>query len=139
MNIFEDVNVLKKIIDKPLSRIAKQTSLTLNEIRVLLFLYENEKFDIASDIVERLMLSKAHVSLSVEQLVSKKYIKKVQDESNKKKIHLKLTSNSKEVLDLLDIEIERIKGILLNNVSMEDRKAFKRALKQIIKNTKELA
>ncbi len=138
MSLLEDMHVLKKIIDNPLARIAKETDLTVNEIRVLLFLYENEKFDLASEIVEKLMISKAHVSVSVEQLVSKEYIKKVQDENDKKKFHLKLTSNSKGVLDLLDIEIEKLKADLLEGVSKEEREVFVKTLKKIIQNTKDL-
>lgn len=138
MSLLEDMHVLKKIIDNPLARIAKETDLTVNEIRVLLFLYENEKLDLASEIVEKLMISKAHVSVSVEQLVSKKYIKKVQDENDKKKFHLKLTSNSKGVLDLLDIEIEKLKADLLEGVSKEEREVFVKTLQKIIQNTKDL-
>lgn len=71
MSLLQDIQVLKKIIDNPLNKIAKETNLTVNEIRVILFLYENEKLDLASEIVEKLMISKAHVSVSVESLVKK--------------------------------------------------------------------
>ena len=139
MNLFEDLRVLNKIIDRPLDKIAKETNLTLNEVRVLLFLYENEKFDIASDIVEKLMISKAHVSVSVETLVNKKYIEKIQDNKNKKKFHLKITSNSKEILDLLDVEIEKLKKELTKDISKQDQEIFKETIKKIIQNTREIA
>lgn len=138
MSILEDLHILKKIIDNPLNKIAKETDLTTNEIRVLLFLYENEKFDIASDIVEKLMISKAHVSVSVETLVNKNYISKIRDSSNKKKFHLKLTSNSRKVLDLLDIEIEKLKKALLKEVGEQDREVFIKTLRKIIQNTKDI-
>ena len=41
MSLLQDIQVLKKIIDNPLNKIAKETNLTVNEIRVILFLYEN--------------------------------------------------------------------------------------------------
>jgi len=139
MSLLQDIQVLKKIIDNPLNKIAKETNLTVNEIRVILFLYENEKLDLASEIVEKLMISKAHVSVSVESLVKKKYIKKVQDDKNKKKFHLKLIDRSKEVIDLLDIEIEKLKNTLMRDVSLQDREIFINTLKTIIKNTKAMA
>lgn len=139
MSLLQDIQVLKKIIDNPLNKIAKETNLTVNEIRVILFLYENEKLDLASEIVEKLMISKAHVSVSVESLVKKKYIKKVQDDRNKKKFHLKLIDRSKEVIDLLDIEIEKLKNTLMRDVSLQDREIFINTLKTIIKNTKAIA
>ena len=85
------------------------------------------------------MISKAHVSVSVESLVKKKYIKKVQDDRNKKKFHLKLIDRSKEVIDLLDIEIEKLKNTLMRDVSLQDREIFINTLKTIIKNTKAIA
>lgn len=139
MSLFEDLQVLNKIIDRPLNKIAKETNLTLNEVRVLLFLYENEKLDIASEIVEKLMISKAHVSVSVETLVNKKYIEKIQDNKNKKKFHLKITRNSKDILDLLDVEIEKLKKDLTKDISKQDEEIFKKTIKKIIQNTKEIA
>lgn len=139
MSLLEDMHVLKKIIDNPLNKVAKITNLTVNEIRVLLFLYENEKFDIASDIVERLMVSKAHVSVSVESLVNKKYIERVQDTKDKKKFHLKLTHNADIILKLLDEELEKLKSSLLRGISVKDREIFVNSLKKIIQNTRNMA
>lgn len=138
MSLFEDLHILTKIIDRPLNEIAKKTNTTLNEIRVILFLHENEKFDIASEIVERLMISKAHVSVSVEELVNKNYIEKKQDEKDKKKFHLKLTNNSKEIIDLLDVEIDKLKKELTKDISQQDVEIFKKTVKKIIQNTKEI-
>ena len=71
MNLLENTQVFKKLIDTSFLKISKETNLTVNEIRVLLFLYQNEKLDIASDIVEKLMISKSHISFSVESLKNK--------------------------------------------------------------------
>lgn len=139
MSLFEDLRVLNKRIDKPLDKIAKETNLTLNEVRVLLFLYENEKYDIASDIVEKLMISKAHVSTSVEKLLHKGYIEKIQDKENKKKFHLKITSHSKPILDLLDVEEAKIKKILGKNVTKEEFEIFTNTIKKIIQNMQEIS
>ncbi len=138
MTLLEDIQVLKKIIDNPLNKISKKTGLTLNEVKVLLFLYENEKFDLASEIVEKLMVSKAHVSVSVESLVNRTYIEKVQDKDDKKKFHLKLTNNSKDVLDLLEIEIKKFRKDLLKDVTKEEEENFVKTLRKIIQNTKDI-
>ena len=49
MNLLENTQVFKKLIDTSFLKISKETNLTVNEIRVLLFLYQNEKLDIALD------------------------------------------------------------------------------------------
>ena len=84
MSLLEEAQVLKKVMDNLLYDVSKKTDLTVNEIRVLLFLYQNEKCDIASSIVENLMISKSHVSASVENLKNKEYIKKIQDIKDRK-------------------------------------------------------
>lgn len=139
MGLLEDMQLLKKVIENPLNKIAGETGLTVNEIRILLFLYENEKFDIASNIVEKLMVSKAHVSMSVESLVNKNYIEKVQDKKDKKKFHLKLINDSKQVLELLDKERKKLRKNLMYDISIKDRKVFIRTLKKIILNTRDMA
>ncbi len=87
MTFLEDTQVLKKIIDNLFSKVSKKTDLTINEIRVLLFLYQNKDLDIASSIVENLMISKSYVSSSVEALNNKNYINKIQDSKDRKKFH----------------------------------------------------
>lgn len=136
MSIVDSMCVLKKVIDKSLNKVAKESGLTLNEVRVLLFLYENEKFDIASEIVDGLLISKAHVSLAVDELTKKGYIEKLKLKEDKKKIHLKIKRNAREVLDLLDVEIEKLKENLLRGISDEDALIFKETLKKAIDNTK---
>lgn len=136
MEILESIQILKKIIDNTLTEISKETGITLNETKVLTFLYENERFDIASDIVENLMISKAHVSVSVESLVKKNYIKKVQDDKDKKKFHLKITNKSKEIVDVLEKEIIKLKNDLLENIDAQEKEQFKATLTKILENAK---
>lgn len=138
MSILEDLHILNKVINTPLNKIAKKAHLTLIEVRVILFLYENKKFDIAAKIVDKLILSKSIVSESVEDLVNKKFIIKIQDLKDKKKYHLKLTNNSQKIIELLNHEINDLKNKLMKNISLEDKENLKRIINQIINNTREL-
>ena len=113
--------------------------MTVNEIRVLLFLYQNEKLDIASDIVEKLMISKSHISFSVESLKNKGYIEKVLDTQNKKKLHLKLTNKAEKIVNLLDNEQNKLKDTLLQNIDEQEKKQFKDTFEKILKNAKNMA
>lgn len=137
MKIIDDILILKKVIDKAFIRISKEAQLTLNELRVLLFLYENDKFDLASEIVQELMISKAHVSVSIDELVKKKYLKRISDENDKKKNHLKLTNKASKILEQIDVETNHLKQELLKNISNEDMETFKHTIKTIIQNTKD--
>lgn len=139
MNLLENTQVFKKLIDTSFLKISKETNLTVNEIRVLLFLYQNEKLDIASDIVEKLMISKSHISFSVESLKNKGYIEKVLDTQNKKKLHLKLTNKAEKIVNLLDNEQNKLKDTLLQNIDEEEKKQFKDTFEKILKNAKNMA
>ena len=46
---------------------------------------------------------------------------------------------AKKVIDLLDIEIEKLKNTLMRDVSLQDREIFINTLKTIITNTKAIA
>ena len=138
MNFLENTQILKKIIDNSFLKISKETDLTVNEIRVLLFLYQNEKLDIASDIVEKLMISKSHVSFSVESLSNKNYIEKVQDNKDKKKFHLKLTNKSDQIIKLLENEEVQLKDILFQNIDEDEKKIFKNTFEKILENAKSI-
>ncbi len=138
MNFLENTQILKKIIDNSFLKISKETDLTVNEIRVLLFLYQNEKLDIASDIVEKLMISKSHVSFSVESLSNKNYIEKVQDNKDKKKFHLKLTNKSDQIIKLLGNEEVQLKDILFQNIDENEKKIFKNTFEKILENAKSI-
>lgn len=139
MNLLENTQVFKKLIDTSFLKISKETNLTVNEIRVLLFLYQNEKLDIASDIVEKLMISKSHISFSVESLKNKGYIEKVLDTQNKKKLHLKLTNKAEKIVNLLDNEQNKLKDTLLQNIDEQEKKQFKDTFDKILKNAKNMA
>lgn len=139
MNLLENTQIFKKLIDTSFLKISKETDLTANEIRVLLFLYQNEKLDIASDIVEKLMISKSHISFSVESLKNKGYIEKVLDTLNKKKLHLRLTSKAKKVVNLLDNEQNKLKDTLLQNIDEQEKKQLKDTFEKILKNAKNIA
>ena len=71
MTFLEDIQVLKKAMDNLFYKVSKKTDLAVNEIRLLLFLHQNKELDIASEIVENLMISKSHVSYTVEKLKNK--------------------------------------------------------------------
>lgn len=136
MTLLENTQVLKKIIDNLFSKVSKKTDLTVNEIRVLLFLYQNEKLDIASDIVENLMISKSHVSATVESLKNKDYINKIQDSNDRKKFHLRLTSKADKIVDILENEQNKLRDNLFNGILDDEKEQFTKIFNKILQNAK---
>ena len=68
------------------------------ELDILLFLANNKGFDTSADIVRLKKMQKSHVSLAVKELTQKGYLTCETNSLNHKKIHLKLTEASKEIV-----------------------------------------
>lgn len=138
MTFLEDIQVLKKAMDNLFYKVSKRTALAVNEIRLLLFLHQNKELDIASEIVENLMISKSHVSYTVEKLKNKGYIIKVQDEKDKKKFHLKLTEKADNILKIIKSEQNKLNDISFKDITENEKKQFIQTFNKILNNTKNL-
>lgn len=138
MTFLEDIQVLKKAMDNLFYKVSKKTDLAVNEIRLLLFLHQNKELDIASEIVENLMISKSHVSYTVEKLKNKGFIIKVQDEKDKKKFHLKLTEKADNILKIIKSEQNKLNDISFKDITENEKKQFIQTFNKILNNTKNL-
>ena len=138
MTFLEDIQVLKKAMDNLFYKVSKKTDLAVNEIRLLLFLHQNKELDIASEIVENLMISKSHVSYTVEKLKNKGYIIKVQDEKDKKKFHLKLTEKADNILKIIKSEQNKLNDKSFKDITENEKKQFIQTFNKILNNTKNL-
>lgn len=138
MTFLEDIQVLKKAMDNLFYKVSKKTDLAVNEIRLLLFLHQNKELDIASEIVENLMILKSHVSYTVEKLKNKGYIIKVQDEKDKKKFHLKLTEKADNILKIIKSEQNKLNDISFKDITENEKKQFIQTFNKILNNTKNL-
>lgn len=125
---------VKKLYENMYSRFMEEYDLTQNEIDVLLFLWKNEKYDTARDIAEYHHLSRSLISKSVDSLSRKDLLFIVQDQEDRRFIHLKLSPNAKGIVSkLYKIEKEFYKS-LQKGISQEELKVFLSVLQKIRKN-----
>lgn len=134
MKLLKNTQVFKKIYDNLLNEIAKKYELTTNELKILLFLQESQENDIARDIVNTLMLSKSHVSMSVDFLEKKKYLERLQDEKDKKKYHLKITNKANVIIEDVNKKQEELKEILYKGISQEEIKTMNSIIEKMRNN-----
>ena len=71
--------------------LTERTGVTMNEIRVLLFLTNNPDCDTARDVVELRGLSKSQVSQAVEQLSRRGLLERCPDSADRRIVHLTIT------------------------------------------------
>ena len=104
--------------------VAQKCGITKPEADILAFLFNNPECDTAKDIVQLKGLSKAYVSKAVEPLLKKGLISIEVDKLDRRCQHLKLTSQSKEIVsELHNMQLEFLKK-LTNNIPEEDILTF---------------
>lgn len=85
-----NIRRIRRLHDNMLKPLCEMYHLTLMEITIISFLYNNPGMDTAADIVELRMLSKGNVSQAVETLIEKSLLCRHQDKMDRRKFHLSL-------------------------------------------------
>lgn len=134
MEISSQSKLFKKFFDESFKNIKKKYELTTNEILFLLQLDRNERNNSASEIVDELMITKSHLSKSIDSLYKRGYIEKMVDEGDKKIVRLFISSSCHELInELKKIEKEMYKKVVAG-INKDDLIVFERVLKQIQNN-----
>ncbi len=137
MKLLNKAQTIKKLYSNVFERIAVEYSITANEVMILTFLKDDFDQDMATDIVNTLMISKSHVSLSVNNLEKAGYIVKKQDVNDKKKIHLVITERAKPILDEIDEEQNKLYEVIFKGISEEEKEILKLILQKMCNNINE--
>lgn len=135
MNILlENLYVGRELYSALLSPVCLKYRLTSAEMLVLLFLANNTQFDTAKDIVNKLKITKSHVSLSVHALEERGYLKCSHTGHNQRTIHLQLCDNTKEIIEDARLVQKQIQDILHRGFSEEEFSAFTGYLQRMTDN-----
>lgn len=140
-NYFDIMAKAQKGYARLLDPICKKWDLTRNELDVLLFLANNPEYDRAVDIVNNRGLSKSHVSLSIANLEAKGLLRRKEDVSDRRTIHLALTEASREITDTGRMAQKRFFSYLHQGVTQEQIDMmvdFARKVNENIRNIEEV-
>ena len=137
MKLLNKAQIIKKLYSNVFERIAVEYNITANEVMILTFLKDDIDQDMATDIVNNLMISKSHVSLSVNNLEKAGYIEKRQDINDKKKVHLEITENAKPILDEIENEQNKLYEVIFKGISQEEIETLKLILQKMCNNINE--
>lgn len=137
MKILNKAQIIKKLYSNVFERIALKYNITANEVMILSFLKDDFDQDMATDIVNTLMISKSHVSLSVNNLEKAGYIVKKNDINDKKKVHLEITENAKPILDEIEEEQNGLYEVIFKGISEEEKKILTLILQKMCNNINE--
>lgn len=125
-----------KLYDSMLKPICGRYGLSQTEVTIISFLFNNPGRDTAADIVELRMLSKSNVSQAVESLIQKSLLRRRQDTSDRRRIHLFLTSESEAITKDIEKVRKNFRKQIFKGFTEEDQKQFAHFNERIAENAK---
>lgn len=87
-------------------------ALSMNEVHVLESIQKSD-VDVMNAIAKKLNITQGTLTITIQRLMKKGYVERIQDEKDRRIFHLQLTSKAKEVLKIHEaIHEELIDGVL---------------------------
>ena len=129
-----NISRIVKLHESMLKSVCEEYGLTLIEAKVISFLHNNPGRDTAADISELRMLKKSNVSQAVEILFQKSMIKRKQDKSDRRRIHLSLTQNASPIVHSIDDLWEKFQKEIFMGISDEELESFENVNNKMQKN-----
>lgn len=132
--MLENMYVNRELYSALFNPVCFKYGLTSAELLVLLFLAGNKEYDTAKDIVNKLKITKSHVSISVRGLEERGYLKGEYEGRNRRTIHLQLCDTANDIIDDARKVQKQFQSILVSGFSEEELKNFKNYLMRATEN-----
>lgn len=132
--MWDAIDAVVKLYDELLEPVYEKHSLTKSELDILLFLANNPEYDRAADIIEVRKVAKSHVSVSVNSLLEKGYLKKKEQKENKRDIHLTVTKKADKIIEDGRAAQKMFDQTIMKGFTHEDRKALQAASAKFLAN-----
>lgn len=133
-NAFSVGKHIFKAHDKFCEKISSKYGLTNLELNILFFLKSNFGLDTAKDMVEKLNLKKSNISDAVDSLTKKGYLVGIQDEKDRRYVHLKLQESAEVILkEAFNLHDEFMK-VVVSDIPKEKLAIAEEVLNQILIN-----
>lgn len=132
--IIDNLYVNKELYSSLFIPVCAKYKMTMTEMLVLLFLSKNAKYDTASDIVNKLKITKSHVSASVRDLEERGYLQGNYEGRNHRTIHLQLCDNASEVIREGRRVQEEFISVITRGFTEEEIKIFTSYIRRMNEN-----
>ena len=124
----------EKLYQDMVSKLLEEYDLSYMEFNIIMFLYNNKKYDTAAEIAKYRHLTKSHISTSIKSLEQKGMIIGEHHENDHKKIHLKLTDKTCTIAEVgYEYQVNYLNTIT-EGFTKEERKALIGFVKRIDEN-----
>ena len=132
-----NLRCIKKRYDHIIREVCVKYDIGRPELDIISFLNCNSDLDVASDIVEHCVLSKANVSQAVERLIQKQLLIRVPDVNDRRRIHLTLTDSSRPIVSDIDKAYETFRSVLISGIPESKLAVYCEVSMRMAENAKE--
>lgn len=136
-SMIETLYVNKGLYSTLFFPVCAKYKLTMTEMLVLLFLSQNTQYDTASDIVEKLKITKSHVSASVRDLEERGYLRGSYAGRNHRTIHLRLCGGADEIVQAGKAVQQQFLSVIGRGFTDEELRTLGCYIRRINENAKD--
>jgi len=136
---FDILSQSQKAYSRQLEPVCRKWNLTRSEVDVLLFLYNNPRFDRAADIVSRRGMTKSHVSMSVASLADKGLLERQGSTEDRRTAHLRLLEPGVTIAAEAREAQQQFFDMLYEGVSQEELELWRKITQTVYRNIESLS
>lgn len=133
----EELSLIANSYSEAEKAVMEQYGMTAIEVDVMLFLANNPQFDTAAEIVSVRRIAKSHVSMAVSKLTARGFLKKLRDEKDRKKIHLRITENASPMVRDAQQFQKDFRTSILKGFSEEEKHQMEMFVDRIVRNIRD--
>ena len=134
----EELSLIANSYSEAEKAVMEQYGMTAIEVDVMLFLANNPQFDTAAEIVSVRRIAKSHVSMAVSKLTARGFLKKLRDEKDRKKIHLRITENASPMVRDAQQFQKDFRASILKGFTEEEKHQMETFVDRIAENIRRL-
>lgn len=134
MNLLDIQPSLRSLYGMCVEPVCQDYGITRTELDILLFLANNPKYDTAAEISDVRFLAKSHVSTSLKSLEQNGYIVKFSEDSDKRRVHLRLTEKADAVIQEGQARQSDFASIVTDGFNKEERQQLHSLLTRMSEN-----
>lgn len=127
----------KKLFDREFEPLQKEYDLCKIDMQILFYLYSAGEKNTSKDIVELNMFTKGHISQALSRLQKKKLIVMVQDQEDRRCMHIIVNrKQAEEIVDKVRETYEQMNEIAFQGITEEEIELFRFITDKIKNNIK---
>lgn len=128
----------RKILEDHIRELKKKYNVTKAELEILNYLSDSGEKNTSSDIYHHLMMTRGHISQSVDKLCKKNYIHVLPDEKDRRFIHCILTESAHRVIDDMRQQIDFMNECIFEGITEEEMEIFGNIAYKVWDNMKKI-